>query len=478
MQRQRHLAHLFGGGETVAHCMARGRHALTRLRGDKRGGAAVLAAMSIVPLLGVSALAVDVGGMYLLRRNMQAAVDAGAMAGAANLDANPAATAEAVARGTAMRNLTVYRAGDATVTVASAMVAAPNNPDPVPQVTVTAQRSASSTLLGTALRAFGQNGPGAKLLSVTAVAQMLDSGAKNCVEARWGSVTVGNNVDITAPKCAIASASDDADAIRLGDNGKGQGSGTITASNIVSPGGCAGCTEKILDRKLVLTQSSAPSTNGRPLRDPYPELENYSPPPGALSSCKSHTKLSNQQPSVQLSPGCYNALDVNNGSINMAPGVYYVTGNIDVKGALTCSSCKANGPGVSLVMVGQGNSAPGTLTVTAQGSIDLNAGSQSSDPALDGVLIYRHDPKGQPAQGSHGEIDFHAGATVNLDGAVVAPTTHVTMGGNAATDPQGRSCNIFVVGTIDFSGGSSLSAAGCDMYGTKASVPRIPRLVQ
>ena len=48
---------------------------------DERGVAAVLTALAAASLLGAAGLAIDVGGWYLLRRNMQAAVDAAATGG-------------------------------------------------------------------------------------------------------------------------------------------------------------------------------------------------------------------------------------------------------------------------------------------------------------------------------------------------------------------------------------------------------------
>ena len=65
---------------------------------------------------------------------------------------------------------------------------------------------------------------------------------------------------------------------------------------------------------------------------------------------------------------------------------------------------------------------------------------------------------------------------MRLDGAIVAPTSWVTMGGSGATDPT--SCNVFVVHSMEFRGNANLSAAGCDLYGTQTTVPRIPRLVE
>ena len=54
-------------------------------RPRSRGAALVLAALMIIFLLGMAALAVDVGYLFLVRTQLQVAADSGAMAGAAGL---------------------------------------------------------------------------------------------------------------------------------------------------------------------------------------------------------------------------------------------------------------------------------------------------------------------------------------------------------------------------------------------------------
>ena len=70
----------------------------------------------------------------------------------------------------------------------------------------------------------------------------------------------------------------------------------------------------------------------------------------------------------------------------------------------------------------------------------------------------------------------HYGNNVKLDGAILAPTSWVTMGGSGATSPD--SCNLFIVHSMEFRGNSNLSTAGCALYGTATSTPRMPRLVE
>jgi Flp pilus assembly protein TadG len=62
---------------------------LWRRRGDERGAVAVLVALMLPFLLGMAGLAVDVGSWYLTQGQLQAAADAAALAGAADLPSSP-----------------------------------------------------------------------------------------------------------------------------------------------------------------------------------------------------------------------------------------------------------------------------------------------------------------------------------------------------------------------------------------------------
>lgn len=70
---------------------------LKRLKVEEKGGILPLVAISMVALLGMTALVVDVGGLYLARRQMVNAADAAALAGAQEFLQQPSII-EAVAR--------------------------------------------------------------------------------------------------------------------------------------------------------------------------------------------------------------------------------------------------------------------------------------------------------------------------------------------------------------------------------------------
>lgn len=86
------------------------RSILRRLARDRRGGIAVLAALSAPVLAGFAALAVDVGNAYMVRTELQSTADAAALAAAAKLPSTAAALAEA--RTIAAENLPAAKHGN------------------------------------------------------------------------------------------------------------------------------------------------------------------------------------------------------------------------------------------------------------------------------------------------------------------------------------------------------------------------------
>ncbi len=83
---------------------ARVREMLRRRRGEDRGSVAVLVALLLPLMMGMAGLAVDVGSWYLTQAQLQAAADAAALAGAADLPSSPSG-AEAYAQSLASKDV-------------------------------------------------------------------------------------------------------------------------------------------------------------------------------------------------------------------------------------------------------------------------------------------------------------------------------------------------------------------------------------
>jgi len=279
-----------------------------------------MTAMAMTSLLGVAALAAEVGGWYMLRRSMQSAVDAAAFAGAVNLDKNrylvqavAAPLAVEAAKGVAARN-----------GFTSGVTAEVLGTD---RVQVAVQRLSTSFLA----RAVGG---GDSVVRARAVAQVVEVGAPPCIHALVDSISVGNETDLAAPKCTLASDKEGSDGLKIGSGGSvANGTGRITAANVVLHGGCHGCAEAMQDpdgtgpatAKLTLTQSATPTTYAQKLNNPYQHLDNWSPSASETSSasCKAPPGGGSGGAPAVVGPGCYTGLSVgSNAPIDLKPGAH------------------------------------------------------------------------------------------------------------------------------------------------------------
>lgn len=466
MRRHRDLAHPFGTPHAAIGPSTRPAHdAVLRLAKDKRGATAAITAVAAASLLGITGLAVDVGGWYLLRRNMQAAADFAAIAGALDFDSSGSAgSAEAAAKSVTSRSGFVHGSDGTSVSA----VAEPG----AGRVVVTVARPQTSGLL----KAAGFGGS-TRTISTQAVAQIVTAGSTPCVLTLVGSIYVNNNADLIASGCSLVSNSGERDAFDLKN---GNGKGRIEAAHIVTHGGCEGCVSAMENGKLKMPAGVVPTTYTSRATTAYAYLnESWSPPASATSGCRSQPAADKKTKQIQLTPGCYDKVDIKpSENAKMLPGVYYIhDGSLVVKGELKCPTCTPD-RGVSIVLVGKNGGTPGQVDISAQADVRLNA-SRQADPALDGVLIYSHDPNGQQSGngGGRNDIDFNAGSTVRLDGAVVSFTSRLRFTGGAATDAD--SCTVFVVASMELKGNSglNLAASGCGLYATKTSAPRIARLL-
>jgi len=113
---------------------------LAHLRRDRRGAVTIIAACSLITLLAATALAVDVGSIYLGDRRLQGAADAAALAAAAASDPNGAANQALTSNGLSAARVSTLTQGtytaDATLTPAQRYVAGAS-PSNVAQVTLT-----------------------------------------------------------------------------------------------------------------------------------------------------------------------------------------------------------------------------------------------------------------------------------------------------------------------------------------------------
>ncbi|MBV1798603.1 pilus assembly protein TadG-related protein [Siccirubricoccus sp. G192] len=444
------------------------RRILQSLGRDRRGAAALVMAAAASSVIGMAAFATEAGNWYLVRRHAQNAADAAAFAAIKTL-AETGSTQTAVSMGTDVVSRNGFTAGGATVVTVTADTASTPR-----SVRVVVQQTQPLLLARVLLQQ-------ATVVRATSRAVAADMSKGACVLTLSGSIAIGNNTIATAPGCALASNYKAGDAFQAGSGGSiANGSFTVTASGIVTTGGCRGCAESVSAGKLVL--GSPPSSYQPPVRNPYAALNSFQPPANFPSSCI------NAQTGATLLPWesgstCYTSITLSgNNTTVMTPGTYYIRGG-DFKinsGSLTCPDC-TGGRGVTIVLTGNATNAIGSVGINTNGTVQLSAprsnpaSTNGSNSDLSGVLIFRDPNARWVPSGGTTQVSINGGASISLNGAVVAPNIAASLNGGSTSQVNG--CTVMVVGSLSLGGNTQLSTGGCTAMGTAVPTPQILRLV-
>lgn len=162
--------------------------------------------------------------------------------------------------------------------------------------------------------------------------------------------------------------------------------------------------------------------------------------------------LSNSQ-TKNISPGQFSSIDVEGGStLNMAPGTYYVNGDVTLAngGTIACPSCNGSstvGTGVTII-------SSGALQLQGGGKMTLIPPQAVSSPVASGVLFASNTTKS-------GQVGN--GATPPSGGLIYYPNGAFSLVGSVAGS---LGCNEYIVYTMHISGASNFSSA-CSNYGLK-----------
>ncbi len=398
---------------------AAGRHAVhtSRAAGARRdasGQVLMLVAFAIVVLMGFAGLAVDVGELWSVRRHMQTAADAGAVAGAIALRLNQSASAAADSV-TSVNGFTAGSAGvDVTVSNPPTDGAYAGNPK---YVEVTISQPQPSFFL----RVLGYN-----TINVGARAVASSENGPACLYAldpsASGAVTVSGSGSVTLSCGALV---DSNSGTALNSNG----GGTLTATSIGVAGGYSGA-----------GFTPTPTTGIAPAPDPLSYLQ--PPTVGGCDYTNVHAGTSGGGTN-SLNQGVYcGGIQISgNNPVVFNPGVYILNGG-GLK--VTATNAHLSGSGVMFYNT-QGYSSYGEIAIGGSNLANLSA--PTSGP-YEGILFFqdRSIPSGAPGS----TIAGASGST--FDGAIYFPTTSVTYAGNSSSNGY----TIIVGDTISVSGNSIL----------------------
>ena len=394
---------------------------LTRCRRvvtEESGQAAVLAVICLFMVMGVMALAVDVGNLHYRQNQLETAADSAAIAAGLEIGncsntvcANMQTAAATALKEDGITGATITPTSSCTVSGGSSLSMIINvgpcvlgKSDPnygnahVAEVVLTQQQK---TFFGGIF--------GIRSVNLIARAEAGDSyintssSGGNCIYTK-GLEFNSSDGNFTLNNCSIY------------DNGNLQtdNNDTVTASSFLyygswSPNNC----NNTCEWNLGGTNTGPPTHTTTAQSDPLASLTAPSQPSTTYSGTTSFNSGTNP-----LSPGYYsNGFNINGGTVNLSPGLYYFNGsvNVDSGATLECTTC-TGGNGVTLYF----NS--GTLQMNSNSTVKLSAPSSSNTSNGDVanmVLWYANN------NGSGLTID--TGTSSYFNGVIYLPTQTLTL---------------------------------------------------
>jgi Flp pilus assembly protein TadG len=381
---------------------------------QQQGAMVALLAIALPVLLGGVGMVIDTGSFYDLRRRVQSAADAAAIAAAQEARLHNGANVASSAR---------YDAEEDRFADGTTPSVAVNQPPTLGhykgdsdyvEVIVSAE---APLFFMSALtdREFTVRGRAvAGVTGSSACAWTLDKTAKHSFDATGTS-------RVTFTDCGVFVNSNDAQAART------TGSATVSAPSIDVVGGFAGN-----------GFAPTPRTGASQLGDPFAEL-----PMPAVGSCNYTNKKVNG--TATLTPGVYcGGITINAGAkVTLDPGLYVVRGG----GISISSTATVAGDGVTFFNTGGASYAYDIITVNGGAAVTLTAPSSG---ATKGILFFDDRAYGASIGKKH---TFNGGTSVNLTGAMYFANTDLHLVGNftgAGNNMILVAKNITINGNVDF----------------------------
>jgi Putative Flp pilus-assembly TadE/G-like len=430
-------------------------HNLLRCR---RGTAAFVTVVALVPLIGVVALGGEAGSWYVTKQHAQNAADAAAMSGGWRLVCSINAQKD-VNTPCTDANSVDYRVKQFAAQNAFCNVGDTSYPGSKCVTTLPTGTSQSVTVaIGTdQVRATVSQQQPAYLAAVlgmstvnigaTAVARVQIL-TKPCILALTGSVSFQGSATVSSANCGIASNSTASNSFDFTGNG-----GLNVNAPSFAAGGCSQTGGNQCDN---VTQHAAPVPN--PLSGLDSAMSSLT-----TSSFSSGKCPNNPQPTAYGTTPCYNGGNQTlNGNLS---GTYFFNGNVSI-GNVTGTA--------TLVLFGNATLSKTTgnpsIQLTAQTNPQVPSALSSVSNLLKDLLIY--DPEPWSKKG----VDISGDSSSYLNGIVYVPNAPVTYGGNSSVGTPG--CFQVIAYAITFSGNTKLDESKCISDGAGTAEVLIPHLVE
>jgi len=389
-----------------------------------------MVSLALAALMGISALAVDVGELWTTRRLMQNAADAAAMAGADEVAIDGSKT-QVVAAAKAASAQNGFTDGSSTLASSSKVsVAVYDPPQSGPYATNSnaVQVVVSQTQPTYFIRVLGwQNVP----VSTAAVGLTVSGGS--CVYAldptASGTVTVTGTASLNST-CGIYDNSDNSSSALIVSGG-----GVLQAPLVGVVGGTT----------VNGGGSSTPTTGIAAFGDPLAwEAE------PTVGQCTSY-HVQNISTSQTLNPGLYcGGLKLNAGAnVTFNPGTYIMNGG----GLTILAGATATGSSVTFFLTGQNTSngsanAYGGIQIAGSATVNLSAPCDSSSGGIEGMLFFQDRAMTNGA----GSV-INGGANSSFTGALYFPTTALSYSGNSGSNQY----TLVVADTLSVAGTANIN---------------------
>ena len=424
----------FMAGTTMSTLSA-AQSLLHRFRRDERGTFVIIAAVAMPVLIGIVGLGAEVSLWHTMQQKQQNAADSSALTAATAYYLDSASSANTYARSVSATYGYIHGENGTTITV---------NRPPLTGNYTTKNLAVEVIVEQTQSRLFSKffiNN--AQVIKARAVA--FATGASGCVMSLSGSasnavkISGGANVNLTA--CSLISNSSANPAVSV------IGSSQLTALSVETVGSVSGTSN--------ITAQNGINTGVEAALDPYADVPMPTKPAG---NCVNPPNSGNPQPNT-----FYCKLDYHSASdnITLSPGTYFIgSGNMKVNGGATVT-----GTGVTLVFTNSSGNNYGTMDLEG-GTVTLTA--PTSGPTA-GIAVFgdRNAPASE-------DYVFNGGSTMNLTGAIYAPSAEVRYaGGNNSP----TSCLQLIANTVVFTGNANF-AINCQGKGTKSIASTISKLVE
>jgi Flp pilus assembly protein TadG len=395
-----------------------GKRHPSQARVTLRGQVMIIFALATVVLVGMMALAVDVGFLMAERRQVQSAADAAAMAAAQSALDNDLAGMTAAAELYATENA----GDDATVTV-NPNAAGPGTAERYVEVTVTID--VQRFFLGAVYQGDW---------STTATAMAAVEG----IEGNYALITLDENaipgIYLNGTTGIIISGNEGGAASNSTIHGLSNSTfnvdGVIHAFGSIQQGSNWNAQQIVQNRNRLVPDPIVSAGLAAPL--PPAQVRNQS----YVNSCLSSNPC-------LLQPGRYTNVEIdmkNNDRIVMAPGLYYFDGNssFDLK-----NNSELTGSGVLLYFTGSASLQP------KNGNINLSAANPVGNndvPAHGDVVVWVANCT---------DVDLQGNGDMYFEGIFYAPCSHSWMHGGTTETIRGQ----LILGSLDVRGNTALRIA-------------------